>query len=195
MAPASHFISNKSRDSAQWCFRGEQSYKGAFSYTLLRPLLRTCALPSRLDLLVEGKSSNAMTLSNRFPTTLQSLLLHVCRDDGAPACFVQLEINLWGLGLNTLWHSGTLCATSELEILWGHWMWGLVVSCTILRMDKFCWVLLSLFLIMILLLQLSFSLVQCSVPDSFRCLMTRLWGDGKLSHADPFCLLFRGISS
>lgn len=50
--------------------------------------LHTCALPPQVDLLVEGENSNAMTLSNQFLTTLQSLFLCVCRDDGAPACIV-----------------------------------------------------------------------------------------------------------
>lgn len=60
-----------------------------FSYTPpLSPLLHTCALSSRLDLLTEGKNSNTMTLSNQLPTTLQSLFLCVCRDDGVPASFV-----------------------------------------------------------------------------------------------------------
>lgn len=56
---------------------------------LVTRFLHTCALPSQLDLLGEGKNSNAkMTLSNLLPTTLQPLFFHVCRDDGAPACVV-----------------------------------------------------------------------------------------------------------
>lgn len=125
----------KRGDSAQWCFWGEQSYKGVFSYPLLSPLLHTCALPSRLDLLEEGKSSNAMTLSNQFPTTLQS---------AAPF------LGWFFAGFYCLRFQSGYCLYSWVV----HW----------------------------------FSALS---PDSFRCLMTHLWGDGKLCHADPFCLLFR----
>lgn len=52
-------------------FEASRATKGC-SVPHLSPLLCTCALPSRLDLLVGGKSSNAMTLSNQFPTFFPS---------------------------------------------------------------------------------------------------------------------------